>query len=360
MKAASLFSGIGGFDLAAEQMNWENAFTCEINSFCRQILQYYWPNTTHYENIITTDFTIWRGRIDVLTGGFPCQPYSQAGKRLGKDDARHLWPEMLRAIREIRPRWIVGENVRGLTNWNGGLVFDEVQNDLENEGYEVQSFLLPACAVEAPHERYRIWIVAHANDTKPRNNTGSNNEKKRVLRWRNKRDVFGKLFSSWTTTNAKSGGCRKLRNKKSASGAYKSNQPFGCVYSVCNTTNANNKRCSTRRKLTFSNQSQFFSRFYTKATIANATSSRQSSEKHGQNESRFFTETEFSDYWRNFPSQSPICSGNDGIPTELDGITLSKWRNETIAAAGNAVVPQLVLQIFKAIQEYDNLSHDLG
>jgi DNA (cytosine-5)-methyltransferase 1 len=162
MKHGSLFSGIGGFDLASDWMGWDNVFHCEIESFPRKILHYYWPSAISYEDIKKTDFTIHKGRIDILTGGFPCQPYSMAGKRKGKEDERHLWPEMLRAIREIQPRWIVGENVLGLVNWNDGLVFDEVQSDLEAEGYEVQTYVLPAAAVGAPHRRDRVWFIAYA------------------------------------------------------------------------------------------------------------------------------------------------------------------------------------------------------
>jgi DNA (cytosine-5)-methyltransferase 1 len=162
MRHGSLFSGIGGFDLAAEWMGWENVFHCEWNEFGQRVLKYYWPNAISYADITKTDFTIHRGTIDILTGGFPCQPYSSAGKRLGKEDDRHLWPEMLRAIREIQPAYVVGENVRGLTNWNGGMVFDEVQADLETQGYEVTPFLLPACAVNAPHRRDRVWFVAYS------------------------------------------------------------------------------------------------------------------------------------------------------------------------------------------------------
>jgi hypothetical protein len=115
----SLFSGIGGFDLAAEWMGWENVFHCEWNDFGKKVLNHYWPNSISYHDITKTDFSVHRGTIDILTGGFPCQPYSQAGKRLGKEDERHLWPEMLRAIREIQPTWVVGENVFGLVNWDG-------------------------------------------------------------------------------------------------------------------------------------------------------------------------------------------------------------------------------------------------
>jgi DNA-cytosine methyltransferase len=165
MTHASLFSGIGGFDLAAEWMGWQNVFNCEIDPFCRKVLAYHFPEAKQYEDVKTTDFTIHRGNIDVLTGGFPCQPFSLAGKRKGSDDNRYLWPEMLRAIREIKPRWVVGENVFGIVNWSDGMVFEQVQSDLEDEGYEVQPYIIPACAVDAPHRRDRVWFVAHRCDT---------------------------------------------------------------------------------------------------------------------------------------------------------------------------------------------------
>lgn len=119
MRHASLFSGIGGPDLAVEWMGWENVFHCEWNEFGQKVLKYYWPKAISYHDIRNTDFTIHRGTIDILTGGFPCQGFSLAGLRLGTDDDRYLWPEMLRAIREIQPRWVVGENVVGLINWGG-------------------------------------------------------------------------------------------------------------------------------------------------------------------------------------------------------------------------------------------------
>ena len=174
MNHGSLFSGIGGFDLAAEWMDWTNVFHCEWEEFPRKVLNYHFPKSISYGDIKETDFTIHRGQIDILTGGFPCQPYSSAGKRLGKEDDRHLWPEMLRAIREIQPRWVVGENVRGLVNWNGGLVFEEVQADLENEGYEVQPFILPAAGVNAPHRRERVWFVAYSNECNDGRNAREN------------------------------------------------------------------------------------------------------------------------------------------------------------------------------------------
>lgn len=161
MTHASLFSGIGGFDLAAEWVGWTNAFNCEIDPFCRRVLKYHFSDAEQYEDIRTADFTIWRDRIDVLSGGFPCQPFSLAGKRKGTEDDRYLWPEMLRVIRTVRPRWVVGENVFGIVNWSGGMVFDKVCSDLEAAGYEVQPYIIPACGVGAPHRRDRCWFVAY-------------------------------------------------------------------------------------------------------------------------------------------------------------------------------------------------------
>lgn len=112
----SLFSGIGGFDIAAKWVGWENIFNCEINEFCRKILKYHFPNAEQYKDITKTDFSKWNGQIDVLSGGFPCQPFSVAGKRKGTDDNRYLWNEMLRVIHEIQPAWIVGENVAGIVS----------------------------------------------------------------------------------------------------------------------------------------------------------------------------------------------------------------------------------------------------
>lgn len=163
MKHLGLFEGIGGFSLAARWVGWQTLAWCEWDPFCQKVLKHNFPEAEGFGDITKTDFTQYANKIDIITGGFPCQPYSTAGKRKGKDDDRHLWPEMLRVIRQVQPTWIVGENVRGLTNWNGGLVFDEVQSDLENQGYEVLPFLLPACGVGAYQRRERIWFIAYSN-----------------------------------------------------------------------------------------------------------------------------------------------------------------------------------------------------
>jgi len=353
MTHGSLFSGIGGFDLAAEWMQWENVFHCEWNKFGQRVLKHYWPESISYEDITKTDFTIHRGRIDVLTGGFPCQPYSTAGKRKGKDDERHLWPEMLRAIREIQPRWVVGENVRGLVNWNGGMVFDEVQADLETEGYEVQPFILPACAVNAPHRRDRVWFVAYCDHR---------NRQKVQFQARRKKYMDGtERFEDAPDTCPQrcdnGGDNRQERHVSADEGSTKEGESkwnrrecrFGEVSSVASdaeVSGSEREYIERQRKgeLRGCDCEEF-------APDAMRTRGRQD---NGQGKPRQFNETSKATNWQIFPTESPICGGNDGLPRQLDGITFPKWRNESIMAYGNAIVPQVVYQIFEAIQTYDH------
>ena len=281
MTHGSLFSGIGGFDIAAEWAGWQNLFNCEWEEFPRKVLKHHFPNAKQYEDIREFNATDYAGRIDILSGGFPCQPYSLAGKRLGKEDERHLWPEMLRIIRECSPRWVVGENVRGLVNWSGGLVFEEVCADLEACGYSVQPFVLPACAVNAPHRRDRVWFVANRNDR--------NGKEKRLQAGREIN-----FYGIGGNRNAPDTDNERLQRSKERRG-------FG----------------GSRKK------------------------------RDKQPPRRIRTK------WENFPTQPPICGGDDGLPRELDGITFPKWRTESIKAYGNAIVPQVALRIFEAIQEYE-------
>jgi DNA (cytosine-5)-methyltransferase 1 len=353
----SLFSGIGGFDLAAEWAGWTNIVSCEINPFGRRHLEYYWPNAYHHTDIhtltiekINEELTKrhgeqWRTDDIVLSGGFPCQPYSLAGKRLGKEDERHLWPEMLRVIREIKPTWIVGENVFGLVNWSDGLVFDEVQTDLETQGYEVQSYVLPACAADAPHRRDRVWIVAHATGNKSiRNRQGG------------LQSELTRFDEQGITANAKPTGLEGHDERIRCAEYWRNERlQFG----------AENKQSSTNSngaptKHTIQAWRNLFASENSKRAITNANRERRdernTSAESGEPE-RQHSKTNFERgqrNWQDFPTQSPVCSRNDGFSAGLDGITFPKWRNESIKAAGNAIVPQIAYRIFDTINYFQN------
>lgn len=294
MKQIELFAGIGGFGLAGEWAGIESVAQVEIDDFCQKILSKNFPNAQKFRDIKQFDGRPFRGTIDIISGGFPCQPYSTAGKRLGKEDDRHLWPEMLRVIREVSPRWVVGENVRGLVSWNGGMVFDEVQADLEAEGYEVLPFLLPACAVDAPHRRDRIWFVAYAS------NNGFN--------------------------GSKDGQGMGKGNDSNPSRPHEAVKLAGCSISDATlAANANQARLSKRISAGFRRVQQ----------KAKSSTWRESSRNHSAGN------------WREFPTQSPVCGGNDGVPNRVD----------RIAALGNAIVPQVAYRIFKAIKSFQKITH---
>lgn len=163
MKHIDLFSGIGGFALAARWAGIETVQFVEIDPFCQKVLRKNFPGVPIHDDIKTYEYPTNNTAIDglsypfLLTGGFPCQPFSCAGKRRGKEDDRYLWPEMLRVVSEAKPTWIIGENVAGFINMG----LDDCISDMETQGYEVQAFVIPACAVNAPHRRDRVWIVGY-------------------------------------------------------------------------------------------------------------------------------------------------------------------------------------------------------
>lgn len=268
---ASLFSGIGGAEIAAAWLGWENLFHCDINEFGRKVLRYWFPKSKEYNDIRTTNFTEWRGRVDVLTAGFPCQPFSMAGKRRGADDDRYLWPETLRAINEIRPAWFVGENVFGIASMvlpgkevdmgrtedlfeetnlyrkEQRYVLDRICQDIEDAGYTVQPVVIPACAVGAPHRRDRVWFVARrtAADSDGDGLLGGHGEDE-VITGERRVDAFG-----------------------------------------------------------------------------DARESRPIPRFQG---------------WEGFPTQPPVCRGDDGLPFGVAGLSIpfGRWRREAIKALGNA------------------------
>lgn len=159
MKMLDLFSGIGGFSLAAHWAGIETVAFCEQDKFCQTVLKKHWPNVPIVDDIFKLRGDEF-GTIDIISGGFPCQPFSLAGKRRGTEDKRHLWPEMFRVISKARPAWVVGENVAGIIN----VALKGVLSDLESIGYQTQCFVIPACAMDAPHRRDRVWIMANTNE----------------------------------------------------------------------------------------------------------------------------------------------------------------------------------------------------
>ena len=317
MTHASLFSGIGGFDLAAEWAGWTNAFNCEIDPFCRTILKYHFPNAKQYEDIRTADFTIWKDRIDVLTGGFPCQPFSLAGKRKGTEDDRYLWPAMLDIIRIVRPRWIVAENVLGIVNWSKGLVFDTVCSDLETNGYEIQPFIIPACGVGAPHRRDRIWFIAHRTDTRLEALRERSNEV-HANRLASDSPCLGRI-----TRRSKSN--RTIQEEKIGSNIYVPVERSGSKRTF---TDPDSERCEE------------------------CNASGQSGHTQGRTIQEGDAKRRIPD-WNGFPTQPPVCGGDDGFPGELVGIAFPRWRREAVKACGNAIVPQVALRIFETINEYE-------
>lgn len=437
MRHGSLFSGIGGFDLAAQWMGWENVFHCEWNPFGQRLLKYYWPNAISYEDICATDFTVHRGSIDIVTGGFPCQPYSTAGKRLGKADERHLFPQMLRAIKEIKPRWVVGENVRGLVSWNGGLVFDEVCADLEGEGYEVIPFLIPAAGVNAPHRRDRVWFVAHARHDGDTRDAGkvSREAAQKNGRWTQSGTASGEQIQLPNESGALFGdaadaqkhgdrrnaramgektskpecedegskfdGCNKiapqntirdgcLRGEPIEEGAeIREQRDIGAKDSerICGEKMAGVAADSAGIRLEYGKKrgevedrseeirgtrSESTNAIETNGEVQHASDPMHEGLQRGQEvdgwkeyntkwrgdrfnirtNSKNFSRKSRSNFQR-FPSVSPLCNGNDGLSDRLDGITFSKWRNESIKGGGNAVVVQIPYLIFKAIEAYE-------
>lgn len=181
MKHLGLFEGIGGFSLAARWMGWETVAWCEWNEYCQRVLKHHFPNAEAHGDITKTDFTKYANTIDILTGGFPCQPFSNAGEMRGKEDDRFLFSEMLRTARETKAVWIVAENVYGITSPQFSDTFEHICLSLEIEGYQVQPYIIPASAIDANHNRDRVWFIAYstknADFKKCINNTKSSEAK---------------------------------------------------------------------------------------------------------------------------------------------------------------------------------------
>ncbi|MFR9542898.1 MAG: DNA cytosine methyltransferase [Rikenellaceae bacterium] len=383
MTHASLFSGIGGFDLAAEWAGFTNVFHCENDPFCQKVLNYHYPNSISYDDIKQTDFSVHRDQITVLTGGFPCQPFSVSGKRKGANDDRYLWPEMLRAIREIRPTWIIGENVNGITSMvlptqevgvegettdgeessTQEFVIERICKEFEEEGYTIQPLVIPACAVGAPHRRDRVWFIAHRADSRaeevqqewedgvPTVGAATHpNSDRRNKRGRDSIEQtedttigqsllseFERLIKEWITSYSLSNRCDNGCD----------NRQRGHVQDDLDRYAAQDQSQGSRRECGVG-----------EIGVADGISPdtqdhRLTPRIEGPGKEQFGGADErsiFPSQWRDFPTQSPVCSRDDGVSFGLDGITFHKWRRLTIKAFGNAIVPQVAYQILSVIK----------
>jgi len=296
LSVLDLFSGIGGFSVGLESTGkFKTTAFCEKDKFCQKVLQKHWQGTTIFEDIRDIDGT--KIKADVITGGFPCQPFSTAGKRKGTEDDRYLFPEMLRVIKETQARWVVGENVQGIVNMSEGKVLQGIHNDLETIGYEVQTFIIPASSQGAWHKRNRVWIVAANTNSKllrgwrTIEQSGEKQNRKRVY-FKEKKQTEQHLWS------------KSLRHND--------------VFGKTEISNSNNIGCKGH-----SLQSDNLQKGN------NTTENVNSSFKKQQT------------WWE---TQQLICGVPNGISYELD-----KDRTNRVKSLGNAIVPQIATEIGKAI-----------
>lgn len=355
MRHASVFSGIGAPEVAAAMLGWENVFHCEINPFGRKVLEYWFPESKSYEDITKTDFREWRGKVDVLTGGFPCQPFSYAGKRGGRNDERYLWPQMLRVIDEVRPTWFVGENVAGITTMvEGGILtemggeatlfetgdfvhryeldcaftVERVCSDLEQLGYSVQPVAIPAAAVGAPHRRERIFFIAFEKSD---------------------RDGYGRRYDG---TERNHGDIR--------------NAGAGDSERICGNERDDSSNCPDsgdegmqRREILSDRHKHASDSFRERLAAAVQSGSYGAQEWHDEGRSAgMYSDDAWIEgtWWDNFPTVSPVHTRDDGLSKIMDGTAVGfhKWRNESIKAYGNAIVPQVMYRIFQCIETVMN------
>ena len=413
---ASVFSGIGASELAAEMLGWKNLFHCEINEFGRKVLNYHFPNARSYEDVTTTDFSEWRGKVTVLTGGFPCQPFSYAGKRRGSEDDRYLWPYMLNCINQVRPTWFIGENVAGITTMvfpsedvkvgeqadlfgegDGYEIYEkrekyvlgEIYGNLENIGYSVQAFIVPACAVGTPHRRDRIFIVAHRpyEDSDSVRCGGDIREEEPQSR---KFGMSGAGSDEWickkedakpspnTDSTRQSTPDKQNRREwekmdgRSESKSFDGVGRHGLYGIASDTASERGRKIRKQIQSKFSNGAKSFRNG--RKRIASYAKSKRSdrfeSEQRGSGESgscefrrkNCSMRLSLEDRWRHFPTQSPVYRGNDGFPFNVDSLTISfaKWKKETLKAYGNAIVPQVMYEIFLMIDEIEKMKKKRG
>jgi len=368
MTQIELFAGIGGFGLAGHWAGIETVCQVEIDPWCLKRLAKNFPHAHRHADIKTFDGTPWRG-VDIVSGGFPCQPYSHAGKRKGNDDDRALWPEMLRVIREVQPLWIVGENVAGLISMDGGRVFDGIISDLENAGYTTETFIIPAISVGAPHKRDRLWIVAHAGSqhgalpvqqwrqdaacdanacgenrfTADANGFGKREPLNGPVALSPQRDAWQEFGGgNWTPEFAANPISQPARMERPDSGGqgrepsvYPQRKMVRCGEWPVNAKGVGASFVfASDTHIRVNGQRQFHKR------IHEPLEKFMHGEAHGAGDGSHWRE-----HWLQVATR--ICRVDDGLPRRVD-------RGKRLKALGNAIVPQIAYQIFKSITQYQN------
>ena len=311
MKLLDLFSGIGGFSYGLEKLGFKTTAFCEMDKYCKLVLQKHWKGVKIYNDVkeITKERLESDGieSPDIITGGFPCQPFSVAGKQKGTSDNRHLWPEMFRIIQEFKPRWVIGENVPGIINIQDGVVFETVCTDLESEGYEVQTFNIPASAVGAPHQRKRIWIVANSRRTL-RQRSSIREENENEIRKENA-DMF-KRSSSSSESNVANANAR-LSNGENEE-----------IQTRRDASNISSEKLSNTDSERLEGQRQSSGQFSQKFFTSNNSEGQQGSMDQG--------------WWSVEPNVGRVAHGVPG-------------RIHRLKALGNSIVPKIAEEIGRAI-----------
>ena len=307
----SLFSGIGGFDLAAQWMGWNNIFQVEKDDWCRKVLAKNFPKTERFADI--KDFTGYEytNRIDVISGGFPCQPFSVAGQRKGKDDDRYLWEEMLRVIATIKPTYVVGENVTGII----GLALDTVLSDLEAQNYTTETFIIPACSKNAWHRRDRVWIVAYANSI------GRENEQKEN----------GKPLCNGERNNKATEQSREQQQCRTG----KSSSVFSNTESKLSNERKHGEHTEQREIQLQTGGSNSVSAYTDGIRWENSIYGEEQGRE--ASELRNAYQEQYGNYWEAEPGVGRVV---DGLPGRVD----------RLKGLGNAIVPQVAYEIFSAIE----------